>query len=104
MRPKDIAPHIFDISKRKRCTVPKALEDNLGVSQINNNNGLSLEQIVQFSNLWEMLNGEHLEPDMADSITWKVTKDGCYSSKSAYSMQFLGHTKSSCLHWFGSRG
>jgi hypothetical protein len=75
--------------------VAKALEENFRVSQINNNNGLSLEHIVQFSKLWEMLNEVHLEPDMANSITWKVTKDGCYSSKLAYSMQFLGHTKSS---------
>jgi hypothetical protein len=32
MRPKDIAPLIFDLSKRKKCTVAKALEDNFWVS------------------------------------------------------------------------
>jgi hypothetical protein len=32
MRPKDIAPLIFDLSKRKKCTIAKALEDNFWVS------------------------------------------------------------------------
>jgi hypothetical protein len=95
MRPKDIAPLIFDLSKWKKCTVAKALEENFWVSQINNKGGLSLDHIVQFAKLWEMLQEVHLHPNMTYSIYWKVTNDGCYSSKLAYNMQFLGHTKSS---------
>ena len=33
MRPKDIAPLIFDIAKKKKCTVRKALENDFLVSQ-----------------------------------------------------------------------
>jgi hypothetical protein len=32
----------------------------------------------------------HLDPNIEDSITWKLTNDGFYYSKSAYAMQFLG--------------
>jgi hypothetical protein len=94
MRPKVIAPLIFDLPKRKKCTVAKALEDNFWVSQINNQDGLSLEHIVQFAKLWEVLDGVHLQEGMTDTLIWKLTKDGCYSCKTAYSMQFFGHSKS----------
>jgi hypothetical protein len=95
MRPKDIAPLIFDLSKCKKCTIAKALEDNFWVSQINNQDGLSLEHIVQFSKLREALHGVHLQEGVMDSIIWKLTRDGCYSSKTTYNMQFFGHSKSS---------
>jgi hypothetical protein len=89
----DIAPLIYEGSKRKNCTVQIAIEDDFWVSQINNQNGLSLDHIVQFANLWEMLHGTHLDHNAKDSISWKLTNDGCYSLESAYAMQFLG-TKS----------
>jgi hypothetical protein len=37
-----------------------------------------------------MLQMIHLDPNIEDSITWKLTNDGFYYSKSAYAMQFLG--------------
>jgi hypothetical protein len=95
MRPKDIAPLIFDLSKRKKCTVAKALEDNFWVSQINKQDGLSLEHIVQFAKLLEALDGVHLQNKVTDTIIWNLTKYGCNFSKTAYSMQFFGHSKSS---------
>jgi hypothetical protein len=45
-RPKDIAPLIFDLSKRKICTIDKDLEDNFWVTQINYQGGLSLDHLV----------------------------------------------------------
>jgi hypothetical protein len=87
--------HIFYLSKRKRCTMAKALEEDFWVTQINFDGGISLEHLLQFANLWEMVQGIHLDHNGPDSIRWKLTNDGCYSSKSDYSMQFLGHTKSS---------
>jgi hypothetical protein len=51
-RPKDIAPLIFDLSKRKICTVAKALEEDFWVTQINHDGGLSLEHLLQFAKLW----------------------------------------------------
>jgi hypothetical protein len=94
-RPKDIAPLIFDLSKTKRCAVAKALEEDLWLSQINYQNGLSTNHLIQFTKLWEMVQKVHLDPNTTDSILWKFTNDDSYSSKTAYNMQFFGHTKSS---------
>jgi hypothetical protein len=102
MRPKDIAPLIFDLLKHKKCTVAKALEVNFWVSQINNQDGLSLEHIVQFAKLLEALDGVHLQNKVTDTIIWNLTKYGCNFSKTAYSMQFFGHSKPPCLFSFGS--
>jgi hypothetical protein len=82
-RPKDIAPLIFQIPKRKKCTVQKALEGEFWVSQINTEAGLSLEHIIEYNKLWGLLQAVHLEPNSLDFITWKLTNDGCCSSKSA---------------------
>jgi hypothetical protein len=88
LAPKDIAPLIFDLSKKRKCSVKKALENDFWVSQINMQTGLSVEHIVQFSKLWEMLQNVHLENDNIDKIMWKPSNDGCYSAKTAYNMQF----------------
>jgi hypothetical protein len=90
-RPKDIAPLIFKDSKRRKCTVSKAMENNSWVSQINMQDGLSVEHIVKFANLWELVSNLQMDPTTPDTISWKLTTSGCYSSKSAYTMQFLGH-------------
>jgi hypothetical protein len=66
-----------------------------GFSQINTGADITLDHIVQFTNLWEVLQTVHLNPNTPYLITWKLTNDGCYSSKMTYNMQFLGHTKSS---------
>jgi hypothetical protein len=92
----DIAPLIFVSSKHKKCSIYKAMEGDFWVSQINIRHGLSLDHLVQFTNLWEMLQSTTLVPNTTDTILWKLTNDGCYSSKSAYAMQFFGHT-SSCM-------
>jgi hypothetical protein len=94
-QPMDIAPLVYEGSNRKKCTVHKALYAEFWFSQFNTQNGLSLEHIVQFANLWEMLQSIHLDPNNEDSISWKFTNDGIYSSESAYGMQFFGQTKSS---------
>jgi hypothetical protein len=52
LAPKDIAPLIFDLSKKRKCSVKKALENDFWVSQINMQTGLSVEHIVQFSKRW----------------------------------------------------
>jgi hypothetical protein len=56
--------------------------------------GLTLEHIMRFANLWELLQSVQMDVNNTDPITWKLTNNGCYSSKSAYTVQFLGHTKS----------
>uniref|UniRef100_A0ACD6AK31 Uncharacterized protein n=1 Tax=Avena sativa TaxID=4498 RepID=A0ACD6AK31_AVESA len=94
MRPKDVAPLIFEISRKKKCSVLCALHNDFWVSQINTQNGLSLEHLEQFYKLWEKLVNVSLHPQRPDAISWKLTNDGLYSAKSAYNMQFLGLTTS----------
>lgn len=90
LRPKDIAPKIFELSNRKNCSVQKALLNNFWVSQVKTSQGITVEHLQEFVNLWEKLSHVHLLPDTPDSITWKLTKDGHYSAATAYSAQFLG--------------
>jgi hypothetical protein len=104
IRPKDIAPLIYDISKKKRCTVRKALQNNFWVSQVNLQFGLTLEHITQFAKLWDKLSNIHINDDEQDTIIWKLTTHGNYSSSSAYKMQFEGLTNSAMpgmvwKHW-----
>jgi hypothetical protein len=56
--------------------------------------GLSVEHIVQFTNLWGLVSPLQLDPNTSGTILWKLTASGCYSSKSAYNMQFLRHPNS----------
>jgi hypothetical protein len=51
MRSKDIAPMIFELAKRRRCTVKKALKNEFWVSHINIQGGLSVEHLRQFVKL-----------------------------------------------------
>ena len=44
----------------------------------------------------------HLVPDTPESITWKLTKNGAYSTATAYRMQFLGHDADVGLEALGS--
>jgi hypothetical protein len=90
LRPKDVAPLIFKLSKRKKITICKALEDDFWVSKINIQEGLNVCHLHQFCKLWEMLANVQLNNEAPDSITWKVNNNGCYSTKLAYNMQFLG--------------
>ena len=90
MRPKDIAPKIFDLSKRRGCSVQKALDNNFWVSQVKTDGITSATHLTEFVNLWEKLSVVQLNPDVADSISWKLSNDGSYSASSAYKVQFLG--------------
>ena len=90
LRPKDIAPKIFELSKKKMCLVRKALDNNLWVRQIDTRQGLTLDHIQQFATLWEMLADVNLNQGSQDTISWKFTNSGEYSASSAYMVQFVG--------------
>jgi hypothetical protein len=55
LQPKDVAPLTSELSKRKNIMVHKDLEEDFWVSQLNIQEGLSVEHIHQFYKLWEML-------------------------------------------------
>ena len=90
LRPKDIAPKLFKLAKRRNCTVKKALQDNSWVSNLNIHNDFGIDHIQQFVSLWELIAQTQLNPDTEDTIKWKFTNEGIYTASSAYKMQFEG--------------
>jgi hypothetical protein len=50
-RPKDIACLIYKGSKRKNCTVNKALDNDFWITQVNTQDGLSLDHTTTLCNL-----------------------------------------------------
>lgn len=69
IRPRDVVPKIFGLSRKKGCTVSMALQDNSWVHQIDSHLGISLEHIQEFANLWEKLSHTHLPQGIQDTIT-----------------------------------
>ena len=94
LRPKDIAPKIFEISKKKACLVCKALDNNFWVRQIDISQGLTLAHIQEFAVLWELVTEVALNPDRKDAISWKFTSSGEYSAATAYKARFAGQVLS----------
>jgi hypothetical protein len=80
--------------RKRKAPLAKAMDGSSWFAQVNANDSLSLEHIVQFYTLWEMLQSVHIDANIPDTLTWKLSNNGCYSSKSAYNMQNLGQTSS----------
>jgi hypothetical protein len=89
-KPKDVAPQIFKICKRKKWTVANALKDDEWINKLSNEATLSIEHITQFVQLWVLIQNVHLTEDVEDDIHWKLTSNGEYSTASAYNLQFFG--------------
>lgn len=83
IRPRDIAPNIFVLSRNKNCWVKQALVTNCWISNTDINNSSTLEHIQQFADLWEKLCTVNLVQGVNDTIVWKFTNDGKYSASSA---------------------
>ncbi|XP_010233463.1 uncharacterized protein LOC104583303 [Brachypodium distachyon] len=86
---KVIAPTIFVITRKKNHTVHDDLTDGAWIHALRGK--ISNEvQLDEFVSLWQRLQVVVLHPDTPDSITWRWTSDGIYTSSSAYKAQFLG--------------
>ncbi|WVZ55170.1 hypothetical protein U9M48_005869 [Paspalum notatum var. saurae] len=85
--PMDIAPNLYPFAWRKNKKVSEELTD------LNWTRGLwrmeTTQQLEEFISLWNLLEDIQLS-DQEDSIQWKWTANGIYSSKSAYMAQFHG--------------
>ena len=91
LKPKDIAPGIFSLSKCKKINIQKALNNKLWVSKINASQGFTVQLIQQFYDLWtELYHAPPLENNTPDLIVWNHTTSFEYSSSSAYKLQFEG--------------
>jgi hypothetical protein len=91
LRPKDIAPLIFNVSRRKNRSLSEALWNHTWIRDLNLFSAEVTEQhIVEYCRLWSILRRVSLQPGICDSISWKLSEDRQYSAKSAYLAQFLG--------------
>jgi len=50
------------------------------------------EEMLEFFNLWDLLYGLQLQPEVEDSHIWRLSSSGQYSAKSAFEGFFLGST------------
>lgn len=85
--PRDLTPNLFKLAWRKNNSV---------VADLANQNWLrglwkmsSVQEIAEFISLWGLVHEVQLSQD-EDSISWKWTTHGIYTSKSAYVIQFTG--------------
>ena len=88
-KPKDVAPLIFECSTRKNWKVREALLEGAWIGKVKISTSFTLEHIRQFVHLWTLLRNVHLEEDRVDSVAWKHTTNGEYTTASAYRAQFL---------------
>jgi hypothetical protein len=85
---KSLAPGLYRKAKRKKLTVHKALEQNRWIAHI-----LPLQspqEIHEYVKLWELLRDVQLVENREDTIRWRWTANGEYTTKSAYRIQFEG--------------
>lgn len=68
------------------------LQDGRWVQGINIPGGIIAQHIQQFVYPWEKISLVTLDPNTSDQITWKLTPEGNYTTKSVYALQFLGST------------
>jgi hypothetical protein len=92
--PKDIAPKIFELCKRKNWTVAQALLNNEWILKLRTEATLSLDHLSQFVLLWALIQRVHIVENVDDDISWKLTANGQYSAASAYKLQFFGLVES----------
>jgi hypothetical protein len=94
MMPKNIAPKIFELCKKKKWTVAQVLLGNEWIVKLRYEATLSIHHLAQFVKLWALIQRVQLREDIEDEIAWKLTSNGQYSAAYAYKLQFLGLVES----------
>jgi hypothetical protein len=89
--PRNLAQLLFQRSKRKNFSVQRALQDNYWIAQVYPL--VTGEEIREYVQLFEEINMLQRDPNAEDEISWRWTKDGEYTTKSAYRIQFQGQLK-----------
>ena len=87
--PRYLAPHLFQLVSRKNRTVCQELQNGNWIRSLRTRITTSV-QIQEFVALWFRIQEVQLTPDVQDSIVWRWTADGNYSTRSAYNIQFQG--------------
>jgi hypothetical protein len=84
---KDLALDLYRLAWRKNSTVQQAIRDKRwmrGLERIQ-----TTQEIQQFVKVWQLVREVQFS-SAQDEITWRLTQDGKYSTRSAYIAQFLG--------------
>jgi len=68
-----------------------AITDGSWISDIRG--ALSVQVLIEYIHLWELLSDVELQPEVEDLHIWKFTASGLYSTKSAYEALFIGATQ-----------
>jgi hypothetical protein len=87
--PKYLAPSLFTMVRRKNKSVQQELRNNNWIRSLRGHI-TTATHIEEFVSLWIRIQEVHLVQGVKDSITWKWTPDGNYSTRSAYRIQFRG--------------
>jgi len=92
--PATLFPQLHLHSKRKNRTVASALSEDNWIRDVAHN--LSPPILDAFFQLWSIIDSfqPSLTDDGEDTLVWKLSADGLYSSRSAYHAQFIGGTDS----------
>ena len=85
------APDLFACCTRKNLTVSQALQDGRWIRHLRR--PLTPAAIIQYTKLWEAVADVHLLLGTPDSVIWRWTPNGAYSSATAYAVQFEGCTR-----------
>lgn len=56
------------------------------------------EEIREYIELWDMIYFQDRDINAEEEIIWRWIKDGEYTTKSAYTMLFVGHKKNIYFH------
>jgi len=87
--PKYLAPHLFELIRRKNKSVQQELRNNSWIRSLRGRITTTV-QVEEFVSLWIRLQNIQLTPGVRDSIVWRWTADASYSTRSAYRIQFKG--------------
>jgi hypothetical protein len=90
----EIAPNLLKaVPKRtaKSRTVAQALHNICWVHDIKG--ARTVNVLLEFFQIWDLVEEVVLQPEIEDQFRWKFSKDGSYSSKTAYAAYFEGSIK-----------
>ncbi|KAF0894998.1 hypothetical protein E2562_004985 [Oryza meyeriana var. granulata] len=85
-RPKDLAPLVFAISKKKSRILQQAIQGETWIQDLNltAQEGMTIQLLDQMVTLWDVVQGVQFEASNVDSIKWKLTAHREYTAESAY--------------------
>jgi len=88
--------------RANKWTVLEALMDQKWISYVQG--ALSVDVIVEFLELWDIISEVELQPGVEDSHIWRFSLCGQYTAKSAYDRFFQGAIKLNHMRGFGKLG